>query len=307
MTKPLALSTMFAQQERFADGAVFARYAAEAGYDAIEISHSTRQDKLQQILDSGILPVTSWHQPAPWAQHHDGRGNSHCNLASTDPDERNAAVEYAAASLEWAARVGATKLVVHMGNVSELDGMYEEEYDMRRLFDSGKADDPRFAELREAVISRRKREAEPHIAAARIALEALVRAAEPYRIAIGLENRYHYHEIPHPAEYEPLLDGFVPEQVGYWHDTGHAEVLHRLGFIDRHAWLDALSVRCIGAHLHDVLGIGDHRSPGDGDTDWGYITRGLEHLDRYTLEINQHQPDQRVKDSPAFLASVGLR
>ena len=42
--KPLALSTMYAQQDRFADGAVFARFAAEAGYDAIEISHSTRED-----------------------------------------------------------------------------------------------------------------------------------------------------------------------------------------------------------------------------------------------------------------------
>ena len=27
---------MYAQQERFADGAAFARYAAEAGYDATE-------------------------------------------------------------------------------------------------------------------------------------------------------------------------------------------------------------------------------------------------------------------------------
>lgn len=307
MKKRLALSTMFAQQERFADGGVFARFAAEAGYDAIEISHSTREEKLQQILAAGDLPVTSVHQPAPWVQHHDGRGNSHCNLASTDPDERRVALEYALASVDWAARIGASHLVAHLGQVTDVHGMFPEELEMRRMFDRGPSEDGRFAELREAAVAKRRAEAEPYVAAARETLIELVRAAEPHGIAIGLENRYHYHEIPQPQEYDELLDGLVPGQAGYWHDTGHAEVLHRLGFIDRHAWLDGLAPRCIGAHLHDVLGIGDHRTPGDGDVEWDYIVAGLRSLPAYTLEINQHQDDELVRDAVGFLASVGLR
>ena len=70
---------------------------------------------------------------------------------------------------------------------------------------------------------------------------------------------------------------------------------------------ETVSGRCIGAHLHDVSGIGDHRAPGDGDVDWGYIVRGLQHLPKYTLEINQHQADDRVAGAIAFLGSVGLR
>lgn len=297
---------MFAQQERFADGAVFARYAAHSGYDAIEISHSTREDLLRQIIDCRTLPITSIHQPAPWVQHSDGRGNSKCNLASTDRIERVCALDYAKQSVNWAKRVGATRVIVHLGSVTE-EAMFQEEYDMRRMFDSGRANEPRFAELREAAIARRRGLAEPYLAAARESLLELVRFAEPFGIAIGIENRYHYHEIPHPEEYDILLEGLTNEQAGYWHDTGHAEVQHRLGFIDRQAWLDRLKDRCIGAHLHDVLGIGDHRSPGDGDVDWGYITAGLQHLPGYTLEINQHQPDELVRKAPAFLASVGLR
>lgn len=304
--KALALSTMYAQQERFAHGGDFARFAAEAGYDSIEISHSTSEEKLRQILEAGVLPVTSVHQPAPWVLHHDGRGNSHCNIASTDPDERRAAVEYARASIEWAGRIGAASVVVHLGQVTDSPEMFPEELQIRRLIDSGQADEARLAELRERAIAARRREAEPHVAAARRSLVELVRAAEPWGIALGLENRYHYHEIPLAHEYDELLDGIDPAQAGYWHDTGHAEVLHRLGFADRHAWFAANAGRTIGAHLHDVTGIGDHRAPGGGDVDWSYIAAGLGHLPRYTLEINQHQPDGGVFGVRAFLASVGL-
>lgn len=298
---------MYAQQERFTDGAEFARYAAASGYDAIEISHSTPASKVQQILSAGVLPVTSWHQPAPYAKRGNGRGNPSANLAAIDPEERAEALAYATTSIEWAARAGATRLVVHLGQVSDVYEQFDEELEMRRMFDSGRAAEPQFAELRQAAVLRRAAEAEPYLAAARQSLLELVRSAEPHGIVIGLENRYHYHEIPAPHEYEPLFDGLTIEQAGYWHDVGHAEVLHRLGFVDRHAWLDRWAGRCIGAHLHDVSGIGDHRAPGDGDVDWGYVVEGVGRLPGYTLEINQHQPDARVSAAPDFLAGIGLR
>jgi sugar phosphate isomerase/epimerase len=304
--KPLALSTMYAQQERFESGVEFVRYAAAAGYQAIEISHSTRLDKLQQIFDCSELPISSIHQPAPYEKRPSGRGNSSANLASTDEDERRAALDFAKVSIDWALRAGAKKVVVHLGQVSDVYEQFEQELEMRQMFDSGRADDPRFADLRAEAIARRSGEAEAYLAAAKTSLHELVRAAEPHGIAIGLENRYHYHEIPGPDEYGQLLDGLTNEQAGYWHDVGHAEVLHRLGFIDRRVWLDRWSSRCIGAHLHDVSGIGDHRSPGDGDVQWDYVVAGVQHLPGFTLEINQHQPDEKVRDAVGFLRGIGL-
>lgn len=306
MTKPLALSTMFAQQERFADGGAFARFAREAGYDAIEISHSTDAEKFQRILDVKELPVTSVHQPTPRTRLPDGRWNSKPNLASPDEDERRVAVEHALESLRWTARIGAGLSICHLGQVEDGVEMFPEELEMRRMFDSGRAEDPRFVELREAAIEKRRRLAEPFVEAAARSLKELVRVASDAGITIGVENRYHFHEIPHPHEYAEVLDGLSIDEAGYWHDTGHAEVLHRLGFLDRHAWLGRWSERCVGAHLHDVEGIGDHRSPGDGDVDWGYIVEGVRHLPRFTLEINQHQPDERVFGAPAFLRGLGL-
>lgn len=305
--KPLALSTMFAQQERFADGAVFARFARDAGYDAIEISHSTPVEKIERILESAALPVTSVHQPAPWVRHSNGRGNSHVNLAGLDGDERRAAIDYAKTSIEWCARIGASRLIVHLGHVGDVAEQFEEELEMRRMFDSGHAGEERFLALRDAVVERRRAQAEPHLEAARRSLLELVHAAEPHGVTIGVENRYHFHEIPHPGEYEQIFERLDPEQAGYWHDVGHAEVLHRLGLIDRHAWLNGWSKRIVGAHLHDVLGLGDHRAPGDGDVDWGYVVAGVRRLPGYTLEINQHQPDEAVRAAIDFLAGIGLR
>lgn len=305
--KPLALSTMFAQQERFADGAVFARFARDAGYDAIEISHSTPVEKIERILESAALPVTSVHQPAPWVRHSNGRGNSHVNLAGLDGDERRAAIDYAKTSIEWCARIGASRLIVHLGHVGDVAEQFEEELEMRRMFDSGHAGEERFLALRDAVVERRRAQAEPHLEAARRSLLELVHAAEPHGVTIGVENRYHFHEIPHPGEYEQIFERLDPEQAGYWHDVGHAEVLHRLGLIDRHAWLNGWSKRIVGAHLHDVLGLGDHRAPGDGDVDWGYVVAGVRRLPGYTLEINQHQPDEAVRAAIDFLAGIGMR
>lgn len=305
--KPLALSTMYAQQERFADGAVFARFAADAGYEAIEVSHSTPMEKIEAIAAAGLLPVTSFHAPAPYVKRSNGRGNSSANLAAVDRDERRAALEYTSLSMEWAARLGARALVVHLGQVSDVREQFDEELAMRRMFDSGVMELERFGEWRDAVMRRRTKEAGPYVESARRSLEELVRLAEPAGIVIGLENRYHYHEIPSPDEYEVLFDGYAIEQVGYWHDVGHAEVLDRLGFIDKRVWLEKWSHRIVGAHLHDVSGIGDHRSPGDGDVDWSYVVAGVRALPGYTLEINQHQTDGMVVGAVRFLEGIGLR
>jgi hypothetical protein len=300
--KTLALSTMYAQQERFADGGVFARYAAAAGYDAIEVSHSTPPGKLQQILDAGVLPVTSVHLPAPWVRHADGRGNADLNLASLDAAE----VETHRESIAAVARTGALRVVVHLGQVTDEHGPFAEERELRAIL-SANAGDPRAPELRATAIAKRAAAAEAHVAAARQSLLELVRVAEPEGIAIGVETRFHYHEIPHPREFEVILEGVAPEQAGYWHDVGHAEVLHRLGFIDRHAWLGLLTERCVGAHVHDVRGpASDHQAPGAGDVDWAYVAAGLGRLHGLTIEINQWQPDEGVSGAPGFLRSAGL-
>ena len=300
----IALSTMYAQQKRFENGADFARYAADAGYDAIEVSHSTTPEKLREILDSGILPVTSIHQPAPLVEVEGGKSNHDLNLASTKRSEHARALRHALRSIEWAAEAGASALVVHLGEVEgSFSGTTAELY---RLFRQHSIRDNRAAEARAEMEHRRAEAAPANLEAARESLEQLVEAARPHGIVIGLENRLDFHQIPLPDESIALMEGFAPDEVGHWHDTGHAEVLDRLGFLPHGAWFDELGDRLVGAHVHDVRGVVDHRAPGTAQLDWEMVAAGLASLDAITLEIDQRETDDDVRAAPAFLRSVGL-
>ncbi len=102
------LSTMYAQAERFADGAEFARFAADAGYDAIEISHSTPEEKIDAIRAADVLPIASVHQPAP-LRTVAGRPNANLNLAAIDEQERALAVSHTLDSIAWPVKSARTR------------------------------------------------------------------------------------------------------------------------------------------------------------------------------------------------------
>ena len=84
------------------------------------------------------------------------------------------------------------------------------------------------------------------------------------------------------------------------------EVLDRLGLVPKHRWLNELGERCLGAHVHDVDGLADHRAPGLGDVDWSYIARGLPPDAPRVFEINPKQPEEAVAAAIPFLRERGV-
>jgi sugar phosphate isomerase/epimerase len=296
---------MWSQQERFsADLRQFARVARSLGYDALEVNYVVAREGVEQLLDGATLPIASFHGPSPRVKHGDGRWSDAFNLASTDEAERRQAVAYNAATLEWAARAGACCVVLHLGGVG--NQMMEPERRLRRLFDSGVREGEEVERLREELRQLRREQEGPYLEAARRSLAELAEEASRWGVTLGLENRYHYHEIPQVEEALALLVPYPPDLVGYWHDVGHAEVLHRLGLVDRERWLHELGPRTIGSHLHDVEGIGDHRAPGRGDVRWDYIARDLPPAALRVFEIDQRQPDDAVAAAIAYLRQRGV-
>ena len=297
-----SLSTMWAQQDRFEDMHEFAKAVESLGYDSIEVSHSTPTEKFERLLDGSGATISSMHAPAPLVKT-DGKRNSSLNLAALD-GERDTAIKFTKGSIDHAAKVGAGFVVVHLGGIG--GKMLDSELKQRRLFDSGTREGPEADALRSETLERRAEQVDPWFEKARESLAVLAAYAKERGVAIGLENRLHYHEFPLAEEALELCADYPADLVGYWHDVGHAEVQARLGYVDKRAWLDTNKERTLGCHLHDVDGLGDHRAPGNGDVEWDYIAEGLPAGALRVFEINQRQPDEDVAGAIAFLRERGV-
>lgn len=299
-----SLSTMWAQQDRFvADMHEFVRVSQALGYDAIEVSHATPVAQFERLLDGAGARLSSIHAPAPRVKVGD-KLNGQLNLAALDEAERRTAIEHTLRSIDHAAANEARFVVVHLGAIG--DKMFDSEYKMRRLFDSGTRTGPEQDALCRETWERRTELAPPYLESARKTLAELAAYAKERGVAIGLENRLHHHEFPLPGEAQSLFADYPSDLVGYWHDVGHAEVQWRLGYVDKRDWLQTLGPRTLGCHLHDVEGIGDHRAPGEGDVEWDYIAAGLPADALRVFEIDQRQPGEAVAGAIAFLRERGV-
>lgn len=300
-SRALALSTMWSQQDRFADLADFAMRSRELGYSHIEISYIVTEDGLARLRACGAA-VTSLHAPAPSRQVR-GRRNFELNLAASDEDERLLAIEHTKRTIDEAASFGASAVVVHLGAVG--GEAARADATLRRLVREAAPIEETDRARRHAIETRRAGSAAAFDRARR-SLDQLAAHARARGVVVGLENRYHYHEIPDVDEAKALLAGYPLDVVGYWHDTGHAEVLDRLGLVPLRRWLTELGGRCVGAHLHDVDGIVDHRAPGEGDSDWAYVAQGLPSEAIRTFEINQQRADDAVERAIPYLRHLGV-
>jgi sugar phosphate isomerase/epimerase len=296
---------MWAQQERFQGNFTrFVEIASDAGFEAIEVSHSTDEAGLRECLSCSVLPVVSLHAPTPFLRDARGVANSARNLAATDEDERATAVVATRRTIEFAAEAGIRAVVVHLGAIGRT--LFEAERRLRALYAEGQIDSDQAARVRDDGITHRAAVAPAHIAAARRSLAELMALAAPRGVAIGLENRLYFHEIPSPEEAAGLLAEYAPREAGYWHDVGHAEVWARLGLAPHTRWFELLGDRMIGSHLHDVRGIRDHRAPGNGTLDWTMVRGCIPPDAARTCEIDQHEPEHSLADAVAFLAAEGV-
>lgn len=299
----VALSTMWSL-ERFGDMRQFAEAARALGFSHVEINYAIPEEGVRALLGHDGVRVSSLHAPAPKDRLRSGNWNNEANLAASDEEERREAVAHTRRTIDYATQADARYVVVHLGGIG--GEIFPEERELRRLYDAGTREGEQVEALRRACQQRRAAERAPHFRQAARSLAELAEHAGARGVALGLENRYHYHEFPSVDEMQELLAAYPAGLVGYWHDVGHAEVLHRLGLVDLYRWLPELRERLLGAHLHDVDGLADHRAPGHGTADWSYVARYLPPAAPRVLEINQRQPEEQVRMAVPFLVKHGV-
>ncbi len=247
-----------------------------AGAEALELDYRLRPDVLRALipaLRSARIPVLSVHNfcPIPAVLSGASGGGDLFSLSDRDADRRNEAVRWTLRTLETASEVEAPAVVLHCG-LMDVD---PEEEMIRDRYPSGQLDTDAarqwIAEKREWLRHLKP----PYLDRLFFSLDRLIPAAERYGITLGLENRYHYYELPTVEDFGTLFRRFDGAPLGYWHDTGHAHAAQQLGIKRAHEMLDELRDRMVGVHLHDARGLEDHLPPGEGEVDF----KGL--FDRY--------------------------
>ena len=294
-------------------GEEIVRGALDLGFRALEIDYRVSERQMRQmrplILAEGVRLV-SVHHPYPRDPDADP-ATAHMRgpeLTSPDPDERRAAVARVCESLARAADLGAGVVVLHTGRVKMPAEVPEAE--VRRLedlFRRGRAETAAFRELRERVARARRSAAPAHLDPTLSSLDRVANEAERRGVRVGLENRFHPHEIPDREELGVIFRELAGAPLGYWHDTGHAASLVALGFLEGHTELvEAFRGHLLGLHLHDADGLDDHKAPGEGSLDFGALATLVAPDAVRVLEVHPRSPAEALRRAPQVLAEAGL-
>lgn len=258
----------------------------QLGLEGVELEYRITQSMYQEMKPrlKSTLPVLSIHNffPLPEGLGPEAASGDLYLLSSTDPEERSRAVKYTIQTIEHAHDLQAKAVVLHLGRAD----MPSRADDLSRLYNSGKEYEKEALSIVDEQRRTRQATGRKNMDAVLLSLEELNRAAEKKGVFLGIENRYHFHEIPNFEEIGLILKTFRGGQLRYWHDVGHARVQENLGFLGHNDLLKAYSEEIIGVHLHDVRGLKDHLAPGQGEIDYEEMKPFLNPSVIKVLELN---------------------
>jgi len=281
---------------RFQSLADFFNAGKALGFTRFELNHAINSAMLEGLPLDGM--IASVHEPCPADISTATLKQRNWLISAPDEDRRRQGVLATRRSLDLARELGAQVVIVHPGQV-DIDPRLEAA--LLDLYRRDQSNTPEYAHAKEQLVAARAAQAEINMQAARRSLLELAEYAARMGLRLGLENRYHYFEIPLPDELEMLLDLGGDGVIGYWHDVGHAQALEHLGFFSHQEWLSRFAPRIVGVHLHDIVGIRDHLAPGLGQIDWDMIARYLPANALRTCECQPVNSPQQVAAGARWL------
>jgi sugar phosphate isomerase/epimerase len=277
----------------------------ELGFEEIELSFNLSAplvDEIEKLSKSNQAKVTSLHNFCPMPEGIDPKDAlPDCySMASNDEKERSLAVQFTKRSIDTAARLGAKAVILHCGRVEVPDRTRE----LINLYAAAGGDTERFKRLRLDMIKERKETHKPFLENALKSLTEINSHAVGKKITLGIETRFYYYEIPSLQELGLILDTFKGSSLGYWHDTGHAQVMENLGFARHKDYLDLYGSRLLGIHLHDLSGCSDHMAPGKGELDFKMVEPYLKKETLKVIETHSPATAQDLKEGKKLLEEI---
>jgi HAD superfamily hydrolase (TIGR01549 family) len=277
----VALSTMWHVDQGVSFNEAFSA-ANQIGIARFELNHQVTVEQLEG-WDRDLHYAVTVHDPCPAVISLDELKTNDWLVSSTDEKCRLQGVDVVKRTIDLAVRLGSRSVVLHVGTV-QCDRSRDSK--LRKLYRAGLVQTPEYLALKSEMVAHRRVFSSLHLDAVKKSLEEIIEFSRGSSVALGIENRYRYYDIPLPDEMEELLGMCDESWFGFQLDTGHAVALDRLGLCSVDAWLERFNQRMIGVHLHDVDGITDHQVIGEGSVDFSLFGKYLPANCYRTMEIN---------------------
>jgi sugar phosphate isomerase/epimerase len=254
------------------------REMADLGFDRVELSHGIRITLVPGILkavEEGVVKVGSTHNFCPLPMGAFQAAPNFFQPSSPDSRERDQWQRQTKRSIDFAAQVGATLLVCHLGSVKYYWLEPDRHMEAYRAAhpDAVASGDKAYRALAEKALLKLRRRLPPYWQRTQDCIQSVLDYASEKKVRLGLENRERFEELPLDADFPGFLAGMpAPSPAGYWHDVGHAHLKEAMGLVDHRRQIEENAARLFGFHLHDVDSEGhDHQAIGTGGVDFEMV------------------------------------
>ena len=295
----IAFSTCW-NSGRHTAGDEMLREIQELGFDHVELGHGIRislMPGIQQMFDAGEVRFSSLHNFCPLPIEIMGASPDCYQFSAAYPRERERAIKQTFQTIDFAVRLGAPFVVLHLGTIP-----------MQRITDSlismaknGQLFSREYVRKKIRAVQKREATAPPYLERVKNALRPIAEYAAGKNIRLGVEGRRGYEEIPSERELPALLEELNSPALGYWHDFGHIQIKENLAFLDHAEWLRMIGPRTFGCHVQDCIWPAqDHQPPFSGHVDLEKLVPLLPSDCQFVWELSPRKKPDEIRRSVAI-------
>ncbi len=298
-----SLSTCW-NSHRHTDGRAMLHEVRELGFEYAELSHGTRISLMPGILDAvsaGEIKISTLHNfcPLPMGVNHSAP-NLYQFTAESDR-ERESALKHTLKTLEFATRLKAPLVVLHLGSVELKDYSGK----LKEMLGRDEKSSSKYEKLVAELVKAREAKKPKFVERLYASLRKVIPEAEARGIKLGCENREALDELPFEDDFALLFRELSSPAMTYWHDTGHAQIKENLGFIQHAQHLQAYADRLAGFHIHDVqTPARDHCAPGSGSVDFAALKPFVKLQHIKVFEFSPAMPVEELKRGVAHVKRI---
>jgi sugar phosphate isomerase/epimerase len=268
------------------------REMADLGFDHVELSHGIRITLVPGILravEEGVIKVSSTHNFCPLPTGFSHPAPNLFEPSASTAQEHDQWLRHTRRSIDFAAQVGSGVLVCHLGSVKFFwsnPGRKLRRYAAEHPLE-GLAQDKKYQSLLAKSVAKLRGRMPPYWEQTQASVGEILDYSAEKGVKLGFENREKFEELPLDEDYADFLASLpTAAPVGYWHDTGHAQIKQIMGRLDHRRHLEIMAPRLIGFHLHDVVDGDDHQPVGSGEVDFKMISEFWRPEHRLILEFS---------------------